>query len=93
MDTSDFIIRYRGAFSKEQCEEIIQNIEDQKISGPSAKKLLEIVWSEGGEIQKLIQKEGLEQISNDDEIEKFLDEAKIHFKNVELAIEGTEFDI
>ena len=54
--------------------EIIQNIEDQKISGPSAKKLLEIVWSEGGEIQELIQKEGLEQISNDDEIEKILDE-------------------
>jgi len=27
MDTSDFIIRYRGAFSKEQCEEIIKNIE------------------------------------------------------------------
>ena len=54
--------------------EIIQNIEDQKISGPSAKKLLEIVWSEGGEIQNLIQKEGLEQISNDDEIEKILDE-------------------
>ena len=25
--------------------------------------------------------------------EKFLNEAKIHFKNVELAIEGTEFDI
>ena len=25
--------------------------------------------------------------------EKFLLEAKIHFKNVELAIEGTEFDI
>ena len=25
--------------------------------------------------------------------EKFLSEAKIHFKNVELAIEGTEFDI
>ena len=54
--------------------EIIQNIEDQKISGPSAKKLLEIVWNEGGEIQDLIQKEGLEQISNDDEIEKILDE-------------------
>ena len=54
--------------------EIIQNIEDQKISGPSAKKLLEIVWNEGGVIQDLIQKEGLEQISNDDEIEKILDE-------------------
>ena len=54
--------------------EIIQNIEDQKISGPSAKKLLEIVWSEGGEIQELIKKEGLEQISNDDEIEKILEE-------------------
>ena len=26
-------------------------------------------------------------------LEKFLEEAKIHFKNVELAIEGTEFDI
>ena len=54
--------------------EIIQNIEDQKISGPSAKKLLEMIWSEGGEVQDLIQKEGLEQISNDDEIEKILDE-------------------
>ena len=27
MDISDFIIRYRGAFSKEDCREIIENIE------------------------------------------------------------------
>ena len=27
MDTSDFIIRYRGAFSKEDCDEIIEQIE------------------------------------------------------------------
>ena len=27
MDTSDFIIRYRGAFSQEECKEIIENIE------------------------------------------------------------------
>ncbi len=60
--------------SPKHIAEIIQNIEDQKISGPSAKKLLEMVWSEGGEIQELIQKKGLEQISNDDEIEKILDE-------------------
>jgi aspartyl-tRNA(Asn)/glutamyl-tRNA(Gln) amidotransferase subunit B len=60
--------------SPKHIAEIIQNIENQNISGPSAKKLIEILWSDGGEVQELIQKEGLEQISNDGEIEKILDE-------------------
>jgi aspartyl-tRNA(Asn)/glutamyl-tRNA(Gln) amidotransferase subunit B len=60
--------------SPKHIAEIIQNIENQNISGPSAKKLIEILWSDGGEVQELIQKEGLEQISNDSEIERILDE-------------------
>ena len=58
----------------EHIAEIIKNTDNQKISGPSAKKLLELLWDSGGDVEKIIIKEGLEQISNDIQVEKILDE-------------------
>jgi aspartyl-tRNA(Asn)/glutamyl-tRNA(Gln) amidotransferase subunit B len=58
----------------EHIAEIIKNTDNQKISGPSAKKLLELLWDSGGDVEKIIIKEGLEQISNDNQVEKVLDE-------------------
>ena len=58
----------------EHIAEIIKNTDNQKISGPSAKKLLELLWESGGNVEKIIIKEGLEQISNDKQVEKILDE-------------------
>lgn len=58
----------------EHIAEIIKNTDNQKISGPSAKKLLELLWDNGGDVEKIIIKEGLEQISNDNQVEKILDE-------------------
>ena len=58
----------------EHIAEIIKNTDNQKISGPSAKKLLELLWESGGNVEKIIIKEGLEQISNDNQVEKILDE-------------------
>ena len=58
----------------EHIAEIIKNTDNQKISGPSAKKLLELLWDSGGDVEKIIIKEGLEQISNDNQVEKILDE-------------------
>ena len=65
---------YESKVTPKHIADIIKNIEEQKISGPSAKKLLEIVWENGKEVENIIQDEGMEQISNDDEIEKILDE-------------------
>ena len=61
----------------EHIAEIIKNTDNQKISGPSAKKLLELLWESGGNVEKIIIKEGLEQISNDNQVEKILDEVII----------------
>ena len=58
----------------EHIAEIIKNTDNQKISGPSAKKLLELLWESGGNVEKIIIREGLEQISNDNQVEKILDE-------------------
>ena len=65
---------YESKVTPKHIADIIKNIEEQKISRPSAKKLLEIVWENGKEVENIIQDEGMEQISNDDEIEKILDE-------------------
>ena len=61
----------------EHIAEIIKNTDNQKISGPSAKKLLELLWESGGNVEKIIIREGLEQISNDNQVEKILDEVII----------------
>ena len=60
--------------SSEKLGELIIRINDGTISGKIAKDVFEKIWISGGEVDETIQKEGLEQVTNLDEIESMIDE-------------------
>ena len=60
--------------SSEKLGELIIRINDGTISGKIAKDVFEKLWISGGEVDETIQKEGLEQVTNLDEIESMIDE-------------------
>ena len=49
-------------------------IEDGTISGKIAKEIFEKLWSSDKEVDEIIQGEGLEQVTDDKEIESMIDE-------------------
>ena len=59
--------------SSEKLGELIIRINDGTISGKIAKDVFEKIWISGGEVDETIQKEGLEQVTNLDEIESMID--------------------
>ena len=59
--------------SSEKLGELIIRINDGTISGKIAKDVFEKIWISGGEVDETIQKEGLEQLTNFDEIESMID--------------------
>ena len=59
--------------SSEKLGELIIRINDGTISGKIAKDVFEKIWISGGEVDETIQKEGLEQLTNFDEIESMVD--------------------
>ena len=59
--------------SSEKLGELIIRINDGTISGKIAKDVFEKIWISGGEVDETIQKEGLEQVTNFDEIESMID--------------------
>ena len=60
--------------SSEKLGELIIRINDGTISGKLAKDVFEKIWISGGEVDETIQNEGLEQVTNLDEIESMIDE-------------------
>ena len=60
--------------SSKKLGELIIRINDGTISGKIAKDVFEKLWISGGEVDETIQKEGLEQVTNLDEIESMIDE-------------------
>ena len=60
--------------SSKKLGELIIRINDGTISGKIAKDVFEKIWISGGEVDETIQKEGLEQVTNLDEIESMIDE-------------------
>ena len=52
---------------------LIERIKDGTISGKIAKTLFEKLWTEGGEVDPMIEAEGLTQVSNTDEIAAIID--------------------
>ena len=60
--------------SSEKLGELIIRINDGTISGKIAKDVFEKIWISGGEVDETIQNEGLEQVTNLDEIESMIDE-------------------
>ena len=53
--------------------QLILRIEDGTISGKIAKEIFEKLWSSDNEVDEIIQGEGLEQVTDDKEIESMID--------------------
>ncbi|MDE0191175.1 MAG: Asp-tRNA(Asn)/Glu-tRNA(Gln) amidotransferase GatCAB subunit B, partial [Gammaproteobacteria bacterium] len=51
-----------------QLGRLIERIEDGSISGKIAKSLFKTLWDDGGEVDELIESQGLKQVSDSDEI-------------------------
>ncbi len=60
--------------SSNQLGQLILRIEDGTISGKIAKEIFEKLWSSDNEVDEIIQSEGLEQVTDDKEIESIIDE-------------------
>ncbi|MEK9903345.1 MAG: Asp-tRNA(Asn)/Glu-tRNA(Gln) amidotransferase subunit GatB [Gammaproteobacteria bacterium] len=56
-----------------QLGQLILRIEDETISGKIAKEIFEKLWSSDNEVDEIIQGEGLEQVTDDKEIESMID--------------------
>jgi aspartyl-tRNA(Asn)/glutamyl-tRNA(Gln) amidotransferase subunit B len=53
---------------------LLVRIKDNTISGNIAKKVFELMWSEGGSADEIIEAQGLKQVTDTGEIEKIVDE-------------------
>ena len=52
---------------------LIQNISNNTISGKIAKDVLDEVWQSGEDVAKIIEGQGMQQISDEGELEKIID--------------------
>jgi len=60
--------------SSKKLGQLISRIEDGTISGKIAKEIFEKMWSTGKEVDAIIKDEGLEQVTDDEEIESMIDQ-------------------
>ncbi|NTV96607.1 MAG: Asp-tRNA(Asn)/Glu-tRNA(Gln) amidotransferase subunit GatB, partial [Thiobacillus sp.] len=54
--------------------ELLGRIQDGTLSGKLAKQVFEVMWSEGGEVDAIIEAKGLKQMSDSGEVERIIDE-------------------
>ena len=57
--------------SKISCDDLtdlLKKLDEDKISDPAAKKIIEILWNENITVEEIIERENLKQISNEDDI-------------------------
>ena len=67
------------------------NVHDDTISNKQAKNVFERMWNNGENAQDIIEKEGMKQISNTDELNKIVDNIiKNHYKSVEEYQNGKD---
>lgn len=59
--------------SAAQLAKLIARINDQTISGKIAKTIFEALWNQEGEVDHIIEKQGLKQVTDTGEIEKLVD--------------------
>ncbi len=79
--TVELLGRLKGTFTLEESPvdaiklaTIVKRIEDSTISGKAAKEVLDFLFEEGGEVDEVIQKLGLKQVSDDGAILALIDE-------------------
>ena len=54
--------------------DLLNCLNENKISGPAAKKVLEILWNEDLRVDEIIEKKNLKQISDEDDISRIISE-------------------
>jgi len=70
---------------------LISRIQDGTISNNAAKQVFEVLWTEGGEVDAIIEAKGLKQMSDTSELERILDEVlAANAKSVEEFRAGKE---
>jgi aspartyl-tRNA(Asn)/glutamyl-tRNA(Gln) amidotransferase subunit B len=65
---------HESPVSSAQLGKLIIRIADDTISGKIAKTIFEALWNKEGEVDEIIDKRGLKQVSDTGEIEKLIDE-------------------
>ena len=77
--------------SARQLAGLLVRIQDGTLSGKLAKQVFEVLWSEGGEVDAIIDAKGLKQVSDAGAIERLIDEVlAAHAKSVEEFRSGKE---
>ncbi len=70
---------------------LLSNVNDDVISNKQAKDVFERMWNNGENAQDIIEKEGMKQISNTDELNKIVDNIiKNNYKSVEEYRNGKD---
>jgi len=70
--------------SAAQLAALIGRISDNTISNSAARQVFEVLWTEGGEVDAIIEAKGLKQMNDTGELEKIIDEVlAANPKNVE----------
>ena len=62
--------------SKISCDDLtdlLKKLDENKISDPAAKKIIEILWNENITVEEIIERENLKQISNEDDIGELIE--------------------
>tara|TARA_B100000035_G_scaffold201764_1_gene172581 strand:- start:98 stop:1540 length:1443 start_codon:yes stop_codon:yes gene_type:complete len=77
--------------SYDNLQALLLNVHDDIISNKQAKNVFERMWNNGENAQDIIDKEGLKQISNTDELNKIVDNIiKNNYKSVEEYQNGKD---
>ena len=77
--------------SASQLAQLLGRIQDGTLSGKLAKQVFEVMWSEGGEVDAIIQARGLRQMSDSGELEGIIDQVlAANAKSVEEFRAGKE---
>ena len=70
--------------SAAQLAALIGRISDNTISNSAARQVFEVLWTDGGEVDAVIDTKGLKQMNDSGELEKIIDEVlAANPKNVE----------
>ena len=65
--------------SAEQLGKLVQRIADHTISGKIAKTIFESLWNRQGEVDDIIEQQGLKQVTDTSAIEKLIDEVLLAY--------------
>jgi len=77
--------------SYDNLQALLLNVHDEIISNKQAKNVFERMWNNGENAQDIIDKEGMKQISNTDELNKIVDNIiKNNYKSVEEYQNGKD---